>query len=111
MNFLALFVAAMVSLASAHVDRDAKRSFPTWVAWECTTRPSSLDWIGCAKSVTNSLGSQMYTPRAGSFTFRSNCFKNDFFTQCVDALLLKRPAEAGLHGGPALRKTEITSCP
>ncbi|GIY33223.1 hypothetical protein CDAR_214011 [Caerostris darwini] len=27
MNFLALFVAAMMSLAGAHVDRDTKRSF------------------------------------------------------------------------------------
>ncbi|GIY33225.1 ion transport peptide-like [Caerostris darwini] len=85
MNFLALFVAAMVSLAGAHVDRDAKRSFSDLGCMGVYDKAkfARLDRV-CEECYQLFRESDVHT------SCRSNCFKNDFFTQCVDALLLRK---------------------
>ncbi|GIY33215.1 ion transport peptide-like [Caerostris darwini] len=85
MNFLALFVAAIVSLAGAHVDRDAKRSFSDLGCMGVYDKSkfTRLDRV-CEECYQLFRESDVHT------SCRSNCFKNDFFTQCVDALLLQK---------------------
>ncbi|KAF8763967.1 Ion transport peptide-like like protein [Argiope bruennichi] len=91
MNFtsMACFIVALLLVVDANVaDQESKRSF------------SDLGCMGVYdKAKFTRLGRvceecyQLFRESDVHTTCRSNCFKNEYFTQCVDALLLRKDQE------------------
>ncbi|GFQ90841.1 ion transport peptide-like [Trichonephila clavata] len=91
MNFVAIVfsLAALLATTSVHADRDVKRSFSDLGCMGVFDKAkfARLDRV-CEECY------QLFRESDVLTSCRSNCFKNDYFMKCVDALLLRKDQKA-----------------
>ncbi|XP_055939899.1 crustacean hyperglycemic hormone-like [Argiope bruennichi] len=90
MNFTSLvyFITKLLAVMGASIDREVKRSFTDLGCMGIYDKAkfTRLDRV-CEECY------QLYRESEVHTSCRSNCFKNEYFTQCIDALLLEKDQE------------------